>query len=160
MHILICKASRLIWKVAWTTAHEFFAIMGGYQAYDKNGPLYPLRPGRVVELVRDAKLVPPTDDELSNQSNGDVLSKGVAVLQTVWFVAQCLARLIERLPLTNLEVMTLAYTIMTVAMYVAWWDKPLNISCAIRVPGAPVEGEATRREFWKTGVSYISGAQD
>ena len=134
--------------------------MGGYQAYDKNGPLYPLGPDGVVKLVREARLVPPTGDELSNQSKGDVLSKGVAILQTVWFVAQCIARLVEHLPLTNLEVMTLAYTVMTVAMYVAWWDKPLNISCAIRVPGVAVEGKAGQKKTWETIFFYVIGNQD
>ena len=138
--------------------------MGGYQAYDKNGPLYPLHPDRVVKLVRDGRLVPPTGDELSSRSKGDVLSKGVAVLQTVWFVVQCIARLAERLPLTNLEIMTLAYTVMTVAMYVAWWDKPLNVGCAIRVParGVPVEGKPHHQNILHT-ISvyiYVIGQQD
>ncbi|KAF7969707.1 hypothetical protein HWV62_26166 [Athelia sp. TMB] len=145
---------------AWTKAHAFFAIMGGYQACDEKGPIHPLHPDKVVELVREARLVPPTGDELSNQSKGDVLSKGVAVIQTVWFVVQCIARLVEDLPLTNLEVMTLAYTVMTVAMYVAWWDKPLNISCATRVQGAPVKGQASNENAWQTMFSYVIGDQD
>ncbi|KZP03322.1 hypothetical protein FIBSPDRAFT_969106 [Athelia psychrophila] len=29
--------------------------------------------------------------------------------------------------------MTLAYALITVAMYIAWWKKPLNVVCAIRV---------------------------
>ena len=115
--------------------------MGGYHAYDGNGALYPLRSDDVVELVREGKLLPLTPDELSDKSKGDILSKGLAILQTIWFVVQCIVRLIEGLPLTHLEVMTLAYTVMTVAMYITWWDKPLNVNCAIRVPGVPFEGE-------------------
>lgn len=134
--------------------------MGGYQACDENGPIHPLHPDEVVALVRDGKLVPPTGDELSNQSKGDVLSKGVAVLQTVWFVVQCIARLAEHLPLTNLEVMTLAYTVMTMVMYIAWWNKPLNVSCAIRVPGARIEGKATHEPIWVTIYFYVIGGQD
>ncbi|KAF7969708.1 hypothetical protein HWV62_26168 [Athelia sp. TMB] len=145
---------------AWKTAHGFFVVMGGYQACDENGPIHPLDPDEVVKLVRDGRLVPPTADELSNQSNGDVLSKSIAVLQTVWFVVQCIARLVGDLPLTNLEVMTLAYTVMTVAMYVAWWDKPLNVSCAIRVPGVRVEGKAKHRPIWVMISFYIIGGQD
>ncbi|KAF7975219.1 hypothetical protein HWV62_10168 [Athelia sp. TMB] len=147
----------------WTPAHGFFIIMGGYQASDEKGPICPLHPDEVVALVRDGRLVPPTGDELSNQSKGDFLSKGVAVLQTIWFVVQCIARLTVRLPLTNLEVMTLAYTVMTVAMYAAWWDKPLNVSCAIRVPGL-VEGRLglwhPSDGMWTTILFYIIGGQD
>ena len=35
--------------------HAFFVIMGGYHAYDEDGPLYPLSPKAVVSLVRDSK---------------------------------------------------------------------------------------------------------
>lgn len=128
-------------------AHAFYVIMGGYNACNKSGPLYPMTPEEVISLVEAGKLTPPTDDELSNQSKGDFLSKGIAMLQTLWFVVQCITRLIEHLPLTNLEVMTLAYTFMTMAMYVAWWNKPLNISCATRVAGIPMKGDSHNHEY-------------
>ncbi|KAF7981936.1 hypothetical protein HWV62_30713 [Athelia sp. TMB] len=146
---------------SWTIALAFFVIMGGYHAYNEDGPLYPLSPDAVVSLVRDGKLIPPTTEELSDKSKGDVLSKGVAILQTFWFVVQCVARLAEHLPLTNLEVMTLAYTVMTVAMYIAWWHKPLNVSCAIRTPAVSVSTKVDDlNAAWEWFLSYIMGAQD
>ncbi|KAF7974176.1 hypothetical protein HWV62_13309 [Athelia sp. TMB] len=147
---------------SWTIVHAFFIIMGGYHAYNKNGPLYPLGPEAVVSLVKDGKLVPPTTEELSDKSKGDVLSKGIAILQTIWFVVQCIARFAEHLPLTNLEVMTLAYTVMIVAMYIAWWNKPLNVSCAIRAPAVPaaecVIDDTT--SLWDRIGSYVMGSPD
>ena len=134
--------------------------MGGYHGCDESGPLYPLGPDAVVSLVREGKLVAPMADEISARSKGDMLSKGVALLQAFWFVVQCIARLIEHLPLTNLEVMTLAYTVVTVAMYLAWWDKPLNISCAIRVPVAPHKGEPKDVYTWEWVLDYVIGYQD
>lgn len=136
--------------------------MGGYHAYDENGPLYPLHPKTVVCLVREGKLVPPTTEDLSNQSKGDFFSKGIAMLQAIWFVVQCIARLSDHLPLTNLEVMTLAYTVMTLAMYIAWWKKPLNISSAIRVPREPARTrtESKHRGVWDTIATYVMGIQD
>ncbi|KAF7970717.1 hypothetical protein HWV62_23204 [Athelia sp. TMB] len=145
---------------AWTIVHAFFVIMGGYHAYDEDGPLYPLDPDEVVSLVRDGKLIPPSTDELANQSKGDFLSKGIAILQTIWFVVQCLARLAEHLPITNLEVMTLAYTVMTVAMYVAWWHKPLNISCAIRAPAVASEKQVEVKVAWERFLNYVMGSPD
>ena len=55
-------------------------------------------------------------------------------MQTLWFVIQCIARRLEHLPMTQLEITTLAYASMTVAIYAFWWHKPLNITCPIRVP--------------------------
>ncbi|KZP21884.1 hypothetical protein FIBSPDRAFT_825321, partial [Athelia psychrophila] len=121
------------WNVGWKRSHAFLVTMGGFLFYSTDGPMYPLSPENVIELVRRGHLVPPTADEIANQSKGDALSKGIAVAQTLWFVVQCIARRAERLPVTTLEIMTLAYTVMTVAMYAAWWDKPLNVSCAVRV---------------------------
>ena len=136
--------------------------MGGYQFYDEDGPLYPLSPENAVELAGRGHLVPPTPEELANPSKGDALSKGVAIVQTLWFVMQCIARRIEHLPVTNLEVMTLAYTVMTVAMYIVWWDKPLNISCAVRVPVEDVEF-VTAEGYDSLGERiwvYVMGWQD
>ncbi|KAF7974338.1 hypothetical protein HWV62_12396 [Athelia sp. TMB] len=146
----------------WKINHAFFIIMGGYHFYNKNGPRYPLSPKVVLELVRRGHLVAPTSDELANQSKGDALSKGVAIVQTLWFVMQCIARRIEHLPVTSLEVMTLAYTVITVAMYIVWWHKPLNISCAVRVPEQEIE-EKEVDKYTSIGERfgvYIIGNQD
>ncbi|KAF7984856.1 hypothetical protein HWV62_10819 [Athelia sp. TMB] len=147
---------------AWKMPHAFFVIMGGYHFYNKARPGHPLSPPQAVELVKRGHLVAPTSDELANQSKGDALSKGVAILQTLWFVMQCIARRIERLPVTSLEVMTLAYTVITVAMYAVWWDKPLNVSCAVRVPEEEVEGEIMEQyeSVWERIMAYILGNQD
>ncbi|KAF7979534.1 hypothetical protein HWV62_42122 [Athelia sp. TMB] len=147
---------------AWKIQHAFFIIMGGYYFYNKNGPCYPLSPEVVVELVRRGHLVAPTSDELANQSKGDALSKGVAILQTLWFVMQCIARRIEHLPVTSLEVMTLAYTVITVAMYIVWWDKPLNVSCAVRVPEEVIEDQdvVQYESTWEHITAYAASSQD
>ncbi|KZP21841.1 hypothetical protein FIBSPDRAFT_740000, partial [Athelia psychrophila] len=123
----------LTFYAGWKWAHAFLVTMGGFNFHNEDGPLYPLSPANVIELVGRGHLVPPTADEIANQSKGDTLSKGVAIAQTMWFVVQCIARHAEHLTVTSLEVMTLAYTVMTLAMYAAWWAKPLNVSCAIRV---------------------------
>ncbi|KAI0062817.1 hypothetical protein BV25DRAFT_1825373 [Artomyces pyxidatus] len=118
----------------WTTRHGFFVVMGGFHIYEDGEPMHPLSRYAVLELVKTGDLMPPTAEELQGWSHGDTLSKTLAVTQTLWFVIQCIARRVEHLPITQLEVMTLAYTTITVAMYVAWWDKPQNVGCPLRVP--------------------------
>ncbi|KAF7974345.1 hypothetical protein HWV62_12410 [Athelia sp. TMB] len=146
----------------WDMPHAFFVIMGGYQFHNKDESLHPLSPKNAQELVGRGHLVPSTPEELANQSKGDALSKGVAILQTLWFVMQCIARRIEHLPLTSLEVMTLAYTVITVAMYIVWWDKPLSVSCAVRVPEEKVEEEEPSEyaTFGEQVMAYVIGNQD
>ena len=146
----------------WKLAHAFFIIMGGFYFYGESGPRHPLSPANVIELVSRGHLVPPSPEELANQSKGDALSKAVAIVQALWFVTQCIARRVERLPMTNLEVMTLAYTAITVAMYAVWWYKPLNIGCAVRVPEETMKEEPVQKYGSTAGriIAYVMGCQD
>ncbi|KAI0057727.1 hypothetical protein BV25DRAFT_1919911 [Artomyces pyxidatus] len=146
----------------WNTRHGFFIIMGGFHYYKDGKPLFPLSRHDVVELVRAGDLVPPTDDEIRGWSQGDALSKLIAIIQTLWFVIQCIARRVEGLAITQLEIMTLAYTTIVFVMYVCWWYKPLNVNGPVRVaakrlPKAiPVEH---RSQFW-THVEIVVGSHD
>ncbi|KAI0059823.1 hypothetical protein BV25DRAFT_1026425 [Artomyces pyxidatus] len=147
----------------WTARHGFFVTMGGFHYYKDGEPRHPLSRHDVVQLVRRGDLVPPTDEEIRNWSQGDVLSKTIAVVQTLWFVIQAIARRIEGLPITQLEIMTLAYTTITVAMYVAWWDKPQNVGGPVRVAvkELPEPALVQPRQYWSTHIFYvIAGMQD
>ncbi|KZP06525.1 hypothetical protein FIBSPDRAFT_842053 [Athelia psychrophila] len=156
----------------WTTAHGFLAIMGGFYYYQNGKTMFPLqvqdvgereRPDKdyyILALVKSRSLVPPSSDELGDKSKGDTISKSIAIFQTLWFVVQCIARRIENLATTNLEIMTLAYTVITVAMYAAWWHKPLNVHCPIRVKGSKKFAKDTRPFQWTDIINYVTGDQD
>ena len=75
----------------------------------------------------------PTEAEIQDRGKGDCVAKVLVLLQTSWFAMQCVARVIERLPVTPLETATLAYAAMNFAIYTVWWNKPLNINRPIRV---------------------------
>jgi hypothetical protein len=75
-------------------------------------------------------------------------------------VIQCIARGVAHLPLSELEVVTLAYTIMNVGIYIAWWDKPRNVDRPIRVSVPPDEvpkegGSEPSKKDWKWFVDYL-----
>lgn len=145
--------------------------MGGFHHYKDGKPQFPLQVTRVsfyysgrekyhiIALVVSRSLVPPTSDELGDKSKGDSLSKTIAVFQTLWFVIQCIARRADNLAITNLEIMTLAYTVITVAMYAAWWDKPLNVRCPVRVERDHDRGDPKNFE-WDQTIDYVTGNQD
>ena len=46
---------------------------------------------------------------------------------------QCIAHAIEHLPITHLEIFTLAYTAMNFVIYVFRWNKYLNINWPVQV---------------------------
>lgn len=55
------------------------------------------------------------------------------LFHTFWFVIQCIARRVEGLPISELEIITFAYTTINVGIFIAWWDKPKDVDCSIRV---------------------------
>lgn len=136
--------------------------MGGFHYYRDGKPRHPLSPEDIVSLVKSGDLVPPTDEEIRNLSQSDMLSKMLAVVQTLWFVVQVIARRIEGFPVTQLEIMTLAYTTITVAMYVAWWDKPQNVGGPLRVAvkQLPWSGLVEEMEWYGRIFYVIAGWQD
>ncbi|KAI0041627.1 hypothetical protein FA95DRAFT_673355 [Auriscalpium vulgare] len=135
--------------------------MGGFHFYEKGKPKHPLDSDNVITLLRDGELILPTEDEIQALGHADSLSKGLSVLQTMWFIVQCIARRAEGLPITQLEIMTLAYTTITVAMYAAWWSKPLNVGIPIRFDGKLSGGHTgvvtTRMRHY---AKVVMGAQD
>ncbi|KAI0062788.1 hypothetical protein BV25DRAFT_1991326, partial [Artomyces pyxidatus] len=145
----------------WTTRHGFFVIMGGFYLYRNGEPQHPLSRQEVVKLVKAGDLVPPTEDEIRGWSQGDSLSKSFAIAQTLWFIVQCIARPIEHLPITQLELVTLAYTAITFAMYGAWWHKPQNVGSSVRVAMAELPEQEQPRQparYWRI-YEVMAGAQ-
>ena len=68
-----------------------------------------------------------TESEILDKSKGDTFGELVIVLQTTWFIAQCLGRWTAHQPRTQLEVMTLGYAALNTVIYASWWDEPLGI---------------------------------
>jgi hypothetical protein len=72
-------------------------------------------------------------DDIKERSNGDALSKGVGLVQGLWFTTQCLARVHQHLPVTELEVATLAFVTVNIPVWLLWWDKPLDVQRPIPI---------------------------
>lgn len=143
---------------------RFFAIMGGFHVFDGDIPLHPLvfwDPEQedivlsdMIELVETHALIPPSEADIKDKSKGDGFAKAIVLGQTSWFVAQCVARWIQHLPVTELELVTLAYTTLIGGMYFVWWDKPLSIDQPIRIPrnllGSLASSQKVKdRPLWK-----------
>ena len=92
-----------------------------------------------------------TAAEIQDKARGDFLSKAIAILQTIWFIVQCIARGTQGLALTELELVTLALASLNGVMYFFWWDKPLGVNEPIKVyptnidaPKRVIEGAGRR----------------
>ncbi|KAA1473473.1 hypothetical protein DENSPDRAFT_839949 [Dentipellis sp. KUC8613] len=109
---------------AWTLTDGYFAVMNGY-VYD--GQVVDAT--RVLALMRSGAIDPvPSDVQaLWDRSKADALAKFIACVQVVWLMVQCLARTVEGLPMSTLELGTVGYAFITVAAYGFQWHKPKDI---------------------------------
>jgi hypothetical protein len=109
--------------------------MGGFMEYNGNEPVRTLLPDQLAgySLTGTGDFPRIAIEDIKDKSKGDIISKGLVVLQTGWFVVQCIARASQGLPITELELVTIAFASLNFAMYGLWWDKPLNVQRAVRV---------------------------
>ncbi|KAH9959476.1 hypothetical protein BC827DRAFT_507385 [Russula dissimulans] len=119
----------------WTLTHGFFATMGGFMEYEGNRPIKVLLPGELksYSLTGNGDFPRLSKMEIQDKSKGDFISKAVVILQTSWFVMQCIARGARGLPITELELAMIAFAGLNFVIYLLWWDKPLNVQCGVRV---------------------------
>ncbi|KAG8855073.1 hypothetical protein FRB91_002731 [Serendipita sp. 411] len=96
-------------------------------------PSHPLDRFDVCWLLDEGKLELPPEVEFEDKSKSNWIAKSIVLLQTLWFVIQCIARKLDGLPLTELEVVTLGYALLNFVIYVIWWNKPQNVTRPIRV---------------------------
>ncbi|KAG2343492.1 hypothetical protein BDR05DRAFT_300328 [Suillus weaverae] len=115
----------------WTITHGFFAWMGGFMLYVDGKPRATLTPDELQYYVRQRSVDMPviSEAEIEDRSKGDGLSKGIAILQLAWFDTQLIARYIHNLPITLLEIDTLAVAALTCISYGLWWKKPKGVGC-------------------------------
>jgi len=103
--------------------------MGGFLLYENNEPVVTLTPHELIDLIRSEKVDMPiiAEEDIKDRSKGDVLSKGIAILQLVWFIVQLAARYAQSLPISLLEIDTLAVASLTCIAYGLWWKKPKDV---------------------------------
>ena len=125
----------------WTQAHGHLAIMGGFMLYEGGKAHHTVTTAELKSCLANGE-INITEKEIKDKGRSDAVSKGLVVVQTMWFILQCIARRVNALPITELELITLAFAALNFATYSLWWNKPLNVECAVRVHRGQYEGEA------------------
>ena len=162
--------SKSLLDQGWSTMHGFFVIMEGFHLFE-HGSIetsnndkailhdddIPLRPLAARDLYDNytyqsiradidiTSFTVPTEEEIKDRGKSDWLAKSLVLLQTSWFVVQCIARAINHLPVTHLEIVTLAYAAINFVIYIFWWNKHLNVNRPFRV-FRKSEPSATQRQ--------------
>ncbi|KAF8641312.1 hypothetical protein AX16_010091 [Volvariella volvacea WC 439] len=132
----------------WTETHGFFIQMGGLVrcvTKDENTTykvLHAPHDPQDKASWEDIKIPRIPEKEIQDHGKGDLLAKAIVVIQTTWFVVQCIARKAQGLALTEIELVTLAFAALNVITYALWWNKPLNVGYPIyfKEDGERVDG--------------------
>ena len=69
-----------------------------------------------------------SEENIRDKSNADGTAKLLALGQVIWFVAQSIMRSAHKLPLSQLETMTLSYIPLVAVTYLFWWVKPKDVT--------------------------------
>ncbi|KDR72294.1 hypothetical protein GALMADRAFT_74058 [Galerina marginata CBS 339.88] len=119
----------------WTKTHGYFIQMGGFRLYEGDISLGILSAERFGTLLEKGRINMPTitEAEIQDRSKGDGLAKALVIVQTTWFITQCIARRASGLVLTQLELITLALAALNSIMYFFWWNKPLDVQSTVPV---------------------------
>jgi hypothetical protein len=138
----------------WTLAHGFFLQMGGFMLCESGRPIQTLIDGTWESNKDDTRLIwnieqkvidPPriTEEDIRDRSKGDAITKTFIVLQTTWFIVQCIARWSQRIPVTELEVVTLGFAMLNGITYGLWWHKPQNVGRQVFLESKEPRGDSS-----------------
>jgi len=109
---LLNTLSTLSSQEKWTITDGFYANMGGFVLEDK----CPIITKDIIRLMKHKYIapIPSTTTVIMDKSKADGLVNGLACLQATWFVVQFFARFAQNLPISTLELSTVAYVFLTV----------------------------------------------
>ena len=115
----------------WNLSQALYATMGGF-AVDSTSFWRQSRitftPAGILELAQLGILPCVSAEDIEDKSKADTLAKFIVVLHATWFLVQAVARTVSGLPLTLLEIHTVAHVICTFVIYGLWFQKPYNVN--------------------------------
>ncbi|PVH85313.1 hypothetical protein DL98DRAFT_651161 [Cadophora sp. DSE1049] len=140
------KAEAAFPEESLTLTHGFYAVAGGFAARVKREvPMRNLQENarfidedgwelRRLNLATYVKLCKTNEDrpivtehDINDRSKSDFFTKTFAIVQSTWLVLQSIARVSVGLPISELELATIAYVLCALIIYGFWWYKPFDV---------------------------------
>lgn len=120
----------------WTLTHSYFANMGGFERY-KDLEIMPLTANALVHccIGKDHDPLPTLSlqkEDIEDKSKADGFVKAVAVAQISWLVLSVIVRAQKRMPISQVEICTVAFAVLAVLTYLANLSKPKDIGTPVR----------------------------
>ncbi|CEJ55982.1 hypothetical protein PMG11_02209 [Penicillium brasilianum] len=119
----------------WTLRQCFCVIAGGLVLQTQDEWIYTIQPRDMKRLIQ-ADVVHCSDfrdQDIEDRAKTDSFAKFVTVLQSTWFLGNVVARWGYDLPVSPIELSTIAYVACAILIYGVWWYKPKDMGTPIAV---------------------------
>ncbi|WZH44166.1 hypothetical protein QYS62_005184 [Fusarium acuminatum] len=150
----------------WTITHGFFADMGGFvlTADDLPRPI-PLNAEQLFYLVNNSYVECPkiTAGELKDRNKSDGLARLITIWQGTWFIISFIARLIQGLHVTTMELTAVSFVVILFGTAWCWKDKPSDVGTTITLHSSTSiediiirEGRQPDQRYYQTPLDFVS----
>ncbi|KAF2420528.1 hypothetical protein EJ08DRAFT_653807 [Tothia fuscella] len=157
----------------WTETHSFYANMGGIVLVppdSDNCERFPVNSAQLHFLVEGQYIDYPivSRKTIKDKNKVDWTLRALILLQTLWFSVNCLARIALHLPLTTLEVSTLAFIIPAAGTSFCWRLKPMDVESPTAIslkPGVTIsqirsESDVPPNSWRETPLEFVDKSKE
>ncbi|KAL5387546.1 hypothetical protein PMIN02_008081 [Paraphaeosphaeria minitans] len=139
------KAFRDLGYNDWHMRQAFFADMGGFVLHARHADSFPLNAAQLCWLVRHGYIQYPkiTKKEVWDKSKQDTFTKLVTAFQGGYLIIQCIARVIQGLAITTLELSAVAIVVCSLMFSYAWLHKPADVQTPVHLTSSHTLKEMT-----------------
>jgi hypothetical protein len=118
---------RILQRDDWTMSHSFFANMGGVLLNDGQYT-FPVNAAQLYFLDSNQYIDYPivSREVIVDKDKAGWLMRSLTLGQTLWFLINCIGRVMQGLPLTTLELSTLAFIPPAAGTFFFWFNKPMD----------------------------------
>lgn len=147
-HFLRCGVVNLYW-----VKYDYRLRPGGFliDFFDKN-EVAEKKSARTV-LYRTIHRALPSDEDIGDMSKLDTLGRLITCAQATWFAVTIVGRLTSHIGISMLEVTTMAYVLLAMVSYAAWWSKPYDPARSITVE-TPGEIDHVKIPSWGSEYAF------
>ncbi|KAJ5097034.1 hypothetical protein N7456_007755 [Penicillium angulare] len=120
----------------WQLIHGFCLYMHGAVFQTEDRHCFPVQHQHVGLLIREGVLKPHhlRAAEIKDRAKADSLAKAFTLLQSFWVTCNIISRRAYDLPITPIEISTVAYVACAAFTYGMWWHKPRDMTTPITIP--------------------------
>ncbi|KAK3686587.1 hypothetical protein LTR37_019692 [Vermiconidia calcicola] len=145
-------------------AHAYYAEMGGFMLQAPDAPACSITAKHLLYLVNKKYTNLPAiiEKEIWDKSKADLVLKALALVQVSWLVVQVVARAVQGLTISLLDISACGVIACWAPTMVFWFRKPLDVylpnTISIKTPMETVlknAGDVAKKPFRQTPLDFV-----